>query len=136
MSTATATERVFNFSAGPATLPLKVLQEAQEHRMCLPGVGASILEISHRSPPFDAIIQGAEADMRSLLGIPDDYAVLFLQGGATTQFSMIPMNFLNAILERPANERPYLLLVVGYPAEHCRVPKITKKGLDEIMTLL
>jgi len=96
MSTATATERVFNFSAGPATLPLKVLQEAQEHLLCLPGVGASILEISHRSPPFDAIIQGAEADMRSLLGIPDDYAVLFLQGGATTQFSMIPMNFLNA----------------------------------------
>lgn len=96
MSTATATERVFNFSAGPATLPLKVLQEAQEHLLCLPGVGASILEISHRSAPFDAIIQGAEADMRSLLGIPEDYAILFLQGGATTQFSMIPMNFLNS----------------------------------------
>jgi phosphoserine aminotransferase len=96
MSTATISDRVYNFSAGPATLPLKVLQEAQEHLLCLPGVGASILEISHRSPPFEAIIASAENDMRTLLGIPEDYAVLFLQGGATTQFSMIPMNFLNA----------------------------------------
>lgn len=96
MSSATATERVFNFSAGPATLPLKVLQEAQQNLLCLPGAGASILEISHRSAPFEAIIQSAEQDMRSLLGIPEDYAVLFLQGGATTQFSMIPMNFLDA----------------------------------------
>lgn len=95
MSTATISDRVFNFSAGPATLPLKVLQEAQENLLCLPGVGASILEISHRSPPFEAIIGGAEADMRKLLGISEDYAVLFLQGGATTQFSMIPLNFLN-----------------------------------------
>ena len=94
MSTATATERVFNFSAGPATLPLQVLQEAQANLMCLPGAGASILEISHRSPTFDEIILGAERDMRTLLGIPDDYAVLFLQGGATSLFSMIPLNFL------------------------------------------
>ena len=96
MSSATATERVFNFSAGPGTLPLKVLEEAQQNLLCLPGAGASILEISHRSAPFEAIIGGAEADMRSLLNIPDDYAVLFLQGGATTQFSMLPMNFLNS----------------------------------------
>ncbi|MBN9417075.1 MAG: 3-phosphoserine/phosphohydroxythreonine transaminase [Candidatus Eremiobacteraeota bacterium] len=95
MSTATVSDRVFNFSAGPATLPLKVLQEAQENLLCLPGVGASILEISHRSPPFEAIIGSAEADMRKLLNISDDYAVLFLQGGATTQFSMVPLNFLN-----------------------------------------
>ncbi len=96
MSTATASERVFNFSAGPGTLPLKVLEEAQKHLLCLPGAGASILEISHRSAAFDEIILGAERDMRTLLSIPDDYAVLFLQGGATTQFSMIPMNFLDA----------------------------------------
>lgn len=96
MSSATATERVFNFSAGPATLPLKVLEEARENLLCLPGAGASILEISHRSAPFEAIIQSAEQDMRELLGIPEDYAVLFLQGGATTQFSMVPMNFLGA----------------------------------------
>ena len=94
MSTATVTERIFNFSAGPATLPLKVIEEAQANLLCLPGAGASILEISHRSPTFDEIILGAERDMRTLLGIPDDYAVLFLQGGATTQFSMIPLNFL------------------------------------------
>ncbi|CAN0050717.1 unnamed protein product [Phaeothamnion confervicola] len=94
MSTATATERVFNFSAGPATLPLKVLEEAQSQLLCLPGAGASILEISHRSPAFEEIIAGAERDMRTLLNIPDDYAVVFLQGGATTQFSMVPMNFL------------------------------------------
>jgi phosphoserine aminotransferase len=96
MSSATATERVFNFSAGPGTLPLKVLQEAQQHLLCLPGAGASILEISHRSAPFEAIIASAEADMRELLGIPEDYAVLFLQGGATTQFSMVAMNFLSS----------------------------------------
>ncbi len=94
MSTATTSERIFNFSAGPGTLPLKVLEEAQRNLLCLPGAGASILEISHRSKPFDDIILSAEADMRHLLNISDDYAVVFLQGGATTQFSMIPMNFL------------------------------------------
>jgi len=96
MSTATATERVYNFSAGPATLPLPVLEEAREHLLCLPGAGASILEISHRSPPFDEIILGAEATMRQLLRIPENYHVLYLQGGATTQFSMVPMNFLHS----------------------------------------
>lgn len=104
MSPATATERVYNFSAGPATLPLSVLQEAQENLLCLPGCGASVLEISHRTPPFEAIIQSAERDMRQLLQIPEDYAVLFLQGGATTQFSMIPMNFL-----RPDGSADYIL---------------------------
>lgn len=88
------TERIFNFSAGPGTLPVKVLEEAQRDLLCLPGAGASILEISHRSPSFDEVILSAEANMRKLLNISEDYAVVFLQGGATTQFSMIPMNFL------------------------------------------
>jgi phosphoserine aminotransferase len=88
--------RVLNFSAGPATLPLSVLKEAQEHLLCYPGAGASILEISHRSPPFEAVIEEAEKNVRSLLGLTDDYNVLFLQGGATTQFSMVPLNFLNS----------------------------------------
>lgn len=92
---ATLTDRVFNFSAGPATLPVSVLQEAQQNLMCLPGVGASVLEISHRTPPFEEILNGAEQNMRKLLNISDDFHVLFLQGGATTQFSMIPMNFLS-----------------------------------------
>ena len=96
--------RVLNFSAGPATLPLSVLKEAQQHLLCYPGAGASILEISHRTPPFEAIIEEAEKNVRTLLGIPDDYSVLFLQGGATTQFSMIPLNFLNA-----TNSADYIL---------------------------
>ena len=90
----TTTNRIFNFSAGPAVLPLEVLEEARENLLSMPGVGMSILEISHRSKPFDEIIQGAEADLRTLAGIPDGYKVLFLQGGASLQFSMVPMNIL------------------------------------------
>jgi phosphoserine aminotransferase len=86
------TTRIFNFSAGPAVLPEPVLAEVQRDLMALPGVGASILEISHRSKPFDDIIKQAEVNLRTLLGISDDYAVLFLQGGSRIVFSMIPMN--------------------------------------------
>ena len=81
-------------AAGPAVLPLPVLEEAQRDLVALPGVGMSVMEISHRSKTFDEIIQGAEADMRTLGGIPDNYKVLFLQGGASLQFSMVPMNLL------------------------------------------
>ncbi|HEU4386765.1 MAG TPA: 3-phosphoserine/phosphohydroxythreonine transaminase, partial [Blastocatellia bacterium] len=88
------TNRVFNFSAGPAVLPLPVLEQVQRDLLSLPGVGISILEISHRSKTFEAIIQTAEADLRKLAGIPDNYHVLFLQGGASMQFSMVPMNLL------------------------------------------
>lgn len=88
--------RIFNFSAGPAVLPLPVLEEAREHLLALPGVGMSVLEISHRSKPFEEICFGAEADLRKLAGVPDGYHVLFLQGGATLQFSMVPMNLLTA----------------------------------------
>jgi phosphoserine aminotransferase len=86
--------RVFNFSAGPAILPLPVLEEAQRDLLALSGVGMSVLEISHRSKPFDEIIQGCEADIRKLAGVPDNYKVLFLQGGASLQFSMVPMNLM------------------------------------------
>jgi phosphoserine aminotransferase len=92
--TTTTTTRIHNFSAGPAVLPLEVLEQAQRDLLSLPGVGMSVLEISHRSKPFDEIIEGAEADLRKLAGIPDDYHVLFLQGGASLQFSMVPMNLL------------------------------------------
>lgn len=88
------TERIFNFSAGPAVLPVSVLEEAQRNLLALPGVGMSVLEISHRSKAFEAIIQNAEADLRALLSIPNNYKVLFLQGGASLQFSMVPMNLL------------------------------------------
>ncbi len=87
-------KRVYNFSPGPAVLPLPVLQEAQRDLLALPGAGISILEISHRSKAFDKIITQAEANLRTLLGIPDNYRVLFLQGGAFLQFAMIPMNLL------------------------------------------
>lgn len=87
-------ERVHNFSAGPAALPLPVLEQVQEELLCYPGAGASVMEISHRSKAFDTIIQEAEADLRELLGIGDTHAVLFMQGGASLQFSALAMNFL------------------------------------------
>jgi phosphoserine aminotransferase len=90
------TERIFNFSAGPAVLPVPVLEEAQRDMLSLPGVGMSVMEISHRSKTFDEIIGGAERGIRELLGVPDNYHILFLQGGASLQFSMVPMNFLPA----------------------------------------
>lgn len=90
------TTRIYNFAAGPAVLPLPVLEEAQRDLVALAGVGMSVMEISHRSKVFDEIIQGAEADFRALAGVPDGYHVLFLQGGASTQFSMVPMNLLAA----------------------------------------
>ena len=90
------TERIYNFSAGPAVLPEEVLREAQRDLLSLPGVGESILEISHRSKVFDEIIGGCDADIRTLAGIPAGYQVLFLQGGASLQFSMVPMNILPA----------------------------------------
>ncbi len=88
------TERILNFSAGPAILPLPVLEQAQRDLVALPGVGMSILEISHRSKAFDEIIEQAETRLRELFGLPDNYRVLFLQGGASLQFSMVPMNLL------------------------------------------
>jgi phosphoserine aminotransferase len=87
-------ERHYNFSAGPANLPLSVLEQAQRELLCLPGAGASVMEISHRGGPFRAILDEAEANYRRLLGIPDNYRVLFLQGGSRLQFSMVPLNLL------------------------------------------
>ena len=84
--------RVYNFSAGPAVLPEEVLSEASEEMLDYKGCGMSVMEMSHRSSMFEEIIRTAEADLRELMGIPDCYKVLFLQGGASTQFSMIPMN--------------------------------------------
>ncbi|MCA9265243.1 MAG: aminotransferase class V-fold PLP-dependent enzyme, partial [Planctomycetales bacterium] len=88
------TERVFNFSAGPAMLPEPVLRQAQEEMMSLPGLGMSVLEISHRSAPYIEIQDEAQANLRQLLGISDDYDVLLLQGGSRLQFSMIPINLM------------------------------------------
>jgi len=92
----TTVQRIHNFSAGPAVLPVPVLEEIQRDLIALPGVGMSILEISHRSTTFESILDRAEADIRSLANIPANYKVLFLQGGASLQFSMVPMNLLTA----------------------------------------
>jgi phosphoserine aminotransferase len=91
-----STQRLFNFSAGPAVLPEPVLLEAQRDLVALPGVGMSILEISHRSKTFESILARTEADLRRLGGVPANYKVLFLQGGASMQFSMVPLNLLTA----------------------------------------
>ena len=86
--------RVYNFSAGPAVLPEEVLQEAADEMLDYQGSGMSVMEMSHRSKVYDAIIKEAEADLRELMNIPDNYKVLFLQGGASQQFAMIPMNLM------------------------------------------
>ena len=88
-----ATKRVFNFNPGPAALPLEVLQQAQAEMLDYKGTGMSVMEISHRSKEFEAIVADAQNDLRDLMKIPANYKILFLQGGASLQFAMIPMNF-------------------------------------------
>jgi phosphoserine aminotransferase len=90
------TTRIYNFSAGPAVMPLSVLEQAQRDLISLPGVGMSVMEISHRSQTFEQLLDTAIADIRTLAGVPDNYKILMLQGGATLQFSMVPMNLLAA----------------------------------------
>lgn len=95
--------RIYNFNAGPASLPLPVLEKAQAEMTDFPGAGMSVMEMSHRSKSFQAIVDGAEANVRKLMGVSDDYAVLFLQGGASLQFVMIQMN-----LRRPGKSADYV----------------------------
>ncbi|MCP5514757.1 MAG: 3-phosphoserine/phosphohydroxythreonine transaminase [Spirochaetales bacterium] len=85
-------ERVFNFAAGPSMLPLEALKKAQSEMLNYKGTGMSVMEMSHRSAPFEAIINEAESLIRELMGIPENYTVMFLQGGASTQFAMVPLN--------------------------------------------
>lgn len=94
--------RLYNFCAGPATMPEVVLKKAQQELLDWQGVGASVMEVSHRGPDYIAMAQKAEHDLRALMGIDDDYAVLFLQGGAALQFSGVPLNLLN-------NQADYLI---------------------------
>jgi phosphoserine aminotransferase len=95
--------RVHNFSAGPAAMPLAVLEKAQSELLDLDGSGMSVMELSHRSKEFQSVIDGAESGIRRLLGVSEDYAVLFLQGGASLQFGMIPMN-----IRRPGKSADYV----------------------------
>ena len=112
-------KRVYNFSPGPAVLPLPVLEAAQRDLLALPGAGISILEISHRSKQFAQIIEQAEANLRTLLAIPDNYRILFLQGGALLQFGMLPMN---------------LLRNTGKSADYVVTGTWSKKAADEAKT--
>lgn len=98
------THRIINFSAGPAVLPLEVLEEAQRDLVDYQGAGLSVMEMSHRSPHYDAIHQDCLERLRSLMGISDDYAVVLLQGGASLQFSMVPMNLMH-----PTGRADYIL---------------------------
>ena len=113
------TKRVFNFNPGPATLPIPVLEQAQEEMLDYQGTGMSVMELSHRSKNFEAIIQTAESDLRELLAIPTNYKVIFLQGGASLQFAMIPMNL------RPA----------GASADYILTGSWGKKAFDEASKL-
>ena len=89
-------DRIYNFSAGPATMPEEVLEEVRDEMMNYRGTGMSVMEMSHRSSMFTKIFDEAEANLRALMHIPDNYKVLFLQGGASLQFSMIPLNLMRS----------------------------------------
>ncbi len=95
--------RVYNFSAGPAVLPEEVLREAAAEMLDYRGTGMSVMEMSHRSGAYEEIINTAEKDLRELMSIPDNYKVLFLQGGASQQFAMIPMNLMKNRKERSSD---------------------------------
>lgn len=112
-------KRVFNFSAGPAVLPLPVLERAREELLSFEGCGMSVLEMSHRSKEFESILARAENGLRRNMGIPDDYAVLFLQGGASLQFAMIPMN----------------LYIPGKPVDVIHTGAWTGKAIEELQKL-
>ena len=87
--------RVYNFSAGPSTLPLEVLKKAQAEFLDFAGTGMSVTEISHRDKAFEQVVREAESLTRELLNVPDDYAVIFVQGGASTQFAAVPLNLMH-----------------------------------------
>jgi len=114
MGTKTAAERVYNFSAGPAVLPLPVLEQAQRDLLALPGCGASILEISHRGKQFTEILERAQSRLRTLLALPANYKILFLQGGAKLQFCMVPMNLMRG------TGKPASFLISGSWGNHAR----------------
>ena len=138
--------RVYNFSAGPSMLPLPVLERAQKELVCYGDAGCSVMEMSHRSKPFQDIVDRAEETLRKLMHIPDDYAVLFLQGGASMQFSAIPMNlasqgavmdyavtgnFANKAMQEGARWGVARAVTSSKADGYHHIPKITADMLDE-----
>ncbi|HUN22674.1 MAG TPA: 3-phosphoserine/phosphohydroxythreonine transaminase [Anaerolineales bacterium] len=139
--------RIFNFGAGPCTLPLPVLQQAQAELLCLPGTGMSVLEISHRNKKYIEIYESAIRNLRTLLNIPSNYQVLFLQGGATLQFTMVAQNFLRgtgksagyfntgswgtAAIKEAKKEGPVVTVWNGKESNFNRIPKANEWQMDE-----
>ena len=113
--------RVYNFSAGPSMLPVEVLENVQKELLNYQGSGQSVMEMSHRSKEFQRIIDDAEADLRELMRIPENYKVLFLQGGGNTQFAMVPMNLMKN------READYIIRNVNRP-------QINRKKLEQLIT--
>lgn len=137
--------RIYNFSAGPAVLPLSVLETVREELLNHKGSGMSVMEMSHRSPEFEAILDRTEKGMRRLLGVPEDYAILFLQGGASLQFSMVPMNlyvegkpvdalhtgvWTEKAIEELAKVAPYRLAGTSEPFKFRRLPRKEEMQFD------
>jgi len=128
--------RVYNFSAGPAMLPEAVLKQAQEELLDFAGTGSSVMELSHRSKEFIAVAEQAEADLREVMSIPSNYKVLFLQGGASSQFAMVPVNLLNG-----AKKADYLLTgqwskkAVTEARRYCDVNLVTDNSESKFTTI-
>ena len=112
-------ERIFNFNAGPAALPTEVLEEVQKDLLNYKGEGLSVMEMSHRSKTFDSIIKGAEASLKKVMALPDNYKVIFMQGGATLQFATVPLNLLQA----------------GQSADYINTGSWSKKAIQEAQKL-
>ena len=110
-------DRIYNFSAGPSMLPVEVLESARDNMLNYEGSGMSVMEMSHRSKAYDDIIVKAESQMRKVMNIPDNYKVIFMQGGATLQFAMVPLNLMNK------NHKATILS----PARPPRKPKSTAR---------
>ena len=118
-------DRIFNFSPGPGTLPYSVLQEAAVDIVNFKNTGIGLIEISHRSKEFSKILEDAEANLRELMGIPDNYKVLFLQGGGTLQFAMVPLNLL-----RKSKKADYILSTSNTTNKITRFLKTVSFSID------
>ncbi len=128
--------RVFNFSAGPAALPLEVLEQVRDEFLEYPGCGASVVEISHRGEAFLAIAERAEADLRDLLAIPDNYKVLFLQGGATGQFAAVPLNLAGSdSVADYVNTGAWSKKAIGESKKYCAVNVAADAASSEYTTV-
>ncbi len=128
--------RVYNFSAGPAAVPLPVLEQARDELLDWQGLGLSVMEISHRSAEYSAMVQRVETDLRVLLQIPDDYAVLFMQGGGRAQFSMVPMNLLHSKTEADyVDSGVWSGMAINEAKRYCKVNVVTSSA-DEGYTFI